>query len=212
MYFDYHPKSIFLQGGDDFMQGKTACKKVHFFEHIRCISEVGQGKHAPRKGACFQFTSSTAKRSPFPSRGRTIARFKMGLTCNVGRDTYKLRRAKRCRAGPGTNTPIHEHRRGEAHRRHWHGCRPPCGSAGWVGGACPSAQIQGADTGFRRTAYLHPRRAKRKAQVCGEITVGSVGQEKNASRRGAGLQFTSSTAKRSPFPSRGRTIARFIWA
>ena len=30
----------------------------------------------------------------------------------------------------------------------------------------------------------------------------------DASRRGAGLQVTSSTAERSPFPSRGRTIAR----
>ena len=30
----------------------------------------------------------------------------------------------------------------------------------------------------------------------------------DASRKGAGLQFTSSTAERFPFPSRGRTIAQ----
>ena len=43
-------------------------------------------------------------------------------------------------------------RRGEAHRRQ-----------GWVGGVYPSAQIQGADSGFRRKYGIHPRRAKRRA-------------------------------------------------
>ena len=129
---------------------------------------------------------------------------------------------------------------------------------GWVGGVYPSAQIQGADSGFRRTICIPPRRAKRIDQVCGEVTVRSIGQGKqpnsgacvgtsstaaavplpligeglsaveiearltmsgaalphsalsltsahNAPRRGAGLQVTSSTAERSPFPSRGRT-------
>ena len=47
---------------------------------------------------------------------------------------------------------------------------------GWVGGVYPSAQIQGADSGFRRTANLHPRRAKRRAQVCGDSTVKSDGR------------------------------------
>ena len=37
-------------------------------------------------------------------------------------------------------------RRGEALRR-----------AGWAGGVYLSAQIQGADSGFRRTLCLHPR-------------------------------------------------------
>ena len=36
------------------------------------------------------FTSSTAERSPFPSRGRTIARSKLGETANVGRDTAQI--------------------------------------------------------------------------------------------------------------------------
>ena len=35
--------------------------------------------NAPRRGASLQVTSSTAKRSPFPSRGRTIAPLKLVL-------------------------------------------------------------------------------------------------------------------------------------
>ena len=62
----------------------------------------------------------------------------------------------------------------------------------------------GADNGFRRTACIHPRRAKRKDQVCGEITVGSDGQGNHASRRGAGLQVTSSTAAAVPLPLEGK--------
>ena len=34
---------------------------------------------APRRGASLQVTSSTAERSPFPSRGRTIAPLKLVL-------------------------------------------------------------------------------------------------------------------------------------
>ena len=32
--------------------------------------------YAPRRGSCLQFTSSTAERSPFPSRGRTMRRLR----------------------------------------------------------------------------------------------------------------------------------------
>ena len=127
-------------------------------------------------------------------------------------------------------------RRGEALRR-----------AGWAGGACPSAQIQGADSGFRRTACLHPRlrvivglrfavRSLSKAidrennkvrRLCWhlihrkrspfpsigeglsaveiEASIRMAGAFFDAPRRGAGLPVTSSTAERSPFPSRGRT-------
>ena len=49
-------------------------------------------------------------------------------------------------------------------------------AVGWVGGVYPSAQIQGADSGFRRTIGIHPRRAKRRAQVCGDSTVKSAGR------------------------------------
>ena len=83
------------------------------------------------------------------------------------RDTFSLWRAKRCRAP----------RRGEAHRR-----PPLCGGGvGWRGG--PLRTINGADIGFRRTLCLHPRRAKRRAQVCGEVTVKGEGQGKQQIRR-----------------------------
>ena len=59
----------------------------------------------------------------------------------------------------------------------------PIAGVGWVGGAHPSAQIQGADSGFRRTNGIHPRRAKRRAQVCGEDTVKGNGQGNNKFRR-----------------------------
>ena len=127
---------------------------------------------------------------------------------------------------------------------------PACG-AGWRG--LPLRTINGADSGFRRTACLHPR-----LRVCAGLRFAvillskamDVGRDHLihrkrspfpyegkalmrlelgrdcecparhfpfpaafyfgvfAPRRGAGLQVTSSTAERSPFPSRGRTIAR----
>ena len=49
------------------------------------LSPAGARLYAPRRGAGLQVTSSTAERSPFPSRGRTIARSKVGETCNIGR-------------------------------------------------------------------------------------------------------------------------------
>ena len=110
----------------------------------------------------------------------------------IGRDTSKFRRAKRCRAaGPRAGARIHGRRRGEAHRRQ-----------GWVGGVYPSAQIQGADSGFRRSNGFHPRRAKRRAQVCGEVTVISDGQG-NQQSPAPGLA-PHPPLTRSPFPSRGR--------
>ena len=94
------------------------------------------------------FTSSTAERSPFPSRGRTIARYKVVETCKIGRDTSKSRRAERCRST----------RRGEALRRHGNGDSPLRGvGVGWRGS--PLRTFKGADSGFRRTACNHPRRA-----------------------------------------------------
>ena len=62
----------------------------------------------------------------------------------------KSRRAKRCRAG---------------------GAKP---NAGCDTDDCHT--IKGADTGFRRTACIHPRRAKRRAQVCGDSTVQNDGR------------------------------------
>ena len=131
-------------------------------------------------------TSSTAKRSPFSYKEKAL------MTLRVGNESCKLRRAKLCHpAGPRTGALNHERRRGEAQRRQ-----------GWVGGVYPSAQIQGADSGFRRTLCLHPRRAQRRAQVCGDSTVQSDGQW-------AGSPHPP--LPRSPFPSRGRTIRRSNW-
>ena len=118
------------------------------------------------------------KRSPFPYEGKALMRRKVGWTSRIGRDTSQLRRAKRCRTA----------RRGEAHRR-----------AGWAGGVYPSAQIQGADSGFRRTQCLHPRRAKRRAQVCGDSTVQSDGQGNQQSL--APVLAPHPPLTRSPFPS-----------
>ena len=56
------------------------------------------------------------------------------------------------------------------------GAEPIAGQVGWRG--LPLRTIKGADSGFRRTLCLHPRRAKRRAQVCDEVTVQSVGQGK----------------------------------
>ena len=55
---------------------------------VRSLSEtIDRGiaaQNAPRRGAGVQVTSSTAERSPFPSMGRTIARFNLGVTASVG--------------------------------------------------------------------------------------------------------------------------------
>ena len=59
---------------------------------------------------------------------------------------------------PGTGMPAASRQRG----------------VGWRGG--PLRTIKGADSGFRRTLCIPPRRAKRKAQVCGDSTVKSDGR------------------------------------
>ena len=65
-------------------------------------------------------------------------------------------------AGMRTGAPIHERRRGEAHRR-----------PGWVGGVYPSAHFMARTTAFDgRNASTRAAR-QRRAQVCGEVTVGS---------------------------------------
>ena len=55
------------------------------------------------------------------------------------------------------------------------GAKPNAGGVGWRG--LPLRTIKGADSGFRRTIGIHPRRAKRRAQVCGEVMVMGDGQE-----------------------------------
>ena len=73
------------------------------------------------------------------------------------------------------------------------------------GGIYPSAQIQGADMSLRRTACIHPRRAKRKVQVCGDSTVQSDGQGKRQSPTPVLAPHPPLT--RSPFPSIGEGLS-----
>ena len=83
------------------------------------------------------------KRSPFPYEGKA-------LTPLNGSETYNAGLAS---ARPRANAPLHERRRGEALRR-----PPLCGGGvGWRGS--PLRTIYGADSGFRRTACIPPRRA-----------------------------------------------------
>ena len=75
------------------------------------------------------------------------------------------------------------------------GAKPFVGRVGWRG--LPLRTINGADSGFRRTASIYPRRAKRRAQVCGDSTVQSDG-------RWAGSPHPPLT--RSPFPYEGKAL------
>ena len=78
-----------------------------------------------------------------------------------------------------------------------------------AGGAKPIAATQtdagylaaawGGVSGFRRTASIYPRRAKRRAQVCGDSTVKSDG-------RWAGSPHPPLT--RSPFPYEGKALTQ----
>ena len=87
------------------------------------------------------------KRSPFPYEGKALTHRKVGETSSIAASEALPRCPAKGSAPPG----------------------------GWVGGVYPSAQIQGADSGFRRTYGFHPRRAKRRAQVCGDSTVQNNG-------------------------------------
>ena len=90
------------------------------------------------------------KRSPFPYEGKALTPGKMGETLPVDHGKSHIAASEalpRCPAGRS----------------------PSPGGVGWRG--APLRTITGADTGFRRTLCNHPRRAKRRAQVCGEVTV-----------------------------------------
>ena len=87
------------------------------------------------------------KRSPFPYEGKALTRSKFGVTFPAGSGTSKIRGERSVAA---------------ARRR-----------AGWRWRGSPLRIFKGADSGFRRTLCNHPRRAQRRAQVCGEITVKS---------------------------------------
>ena len=74
------------------------------------------------------------------------------------------------------------------------GAKPFAGRVGWRG--LPLRTNKGADSGFRRTIGIHPRRAKRRAQVCGDSTVKS-------NRRWAGSPHPPQAV---PLPLRGEGL------
>ena len=82
------------------------------------------------------------KRSPFPYEGKALTPDKMGETANVGRTCLTAGERSYSRA-PAGRSPS-----------------PECG-VGWRG--VPLRMNYGADSGFRRTLCLHPRRAQRRA-------------------------------------------------
>ena len=62
--------------------------------------------NAPRRGAGLMFTSSTAERSPFPSRGRTIARSKLRRDCKCRARHFPYRGERSVAARPGGAKPF----------------------------------------------------------------------------------------------------------
>ena len=80
---------------------------------------------------------------------------------------------------------------------------PFAGRVGWRG--LPLHTFTGADSGFRRTLCLHPRRAQRKAQVCGETTIRGDGQGNNKVRR---LCWHLIHREAVPLPLEGKDKAR----
>ena len=155
------------------------------------------------------FTSSTAERSPFPSRGRTRARSKVGETANVGRDTFQLAASEALpRCGLWANAPLNAlesgrdsecrawhalSRRGEAHRR-----------VGWVGGVHPSAPLKA------RTAASDGQRAfTRAARSAGlrfAVRPLSEAMDRKTTKSGAWVG-TSSTADAVPLPLVGEGLS-----
>ena len=84
------------------------------------------------------------------------------------------------------------------------GAKPIAGRGGLEGFTPPHRFKARTAASDGHTAFTRAR-AKRRGQVCGEVTVRSDGQGKHAPRRGAGLQFTSSTAIAVPLPLIGAT-------
>ena len=151
------------------------------------MSGASDSEFIAKSGACIG-TSSTANAVPLPLIGEGLSALESGRDLQMSIATLP-NSGERSVAGPRVGASGHERRRGEAHRRQ-----------GWV-----SAQIQGADSGFRRTACFHPRRAQRRAQVCGEVTVESVGQGNQQSP--APVLAPHPPLTRSPFPSIGEGLS-----
>ena len=109
----------------------------------------------------------------------------MGLICNIGRDTAKIRRAH-CPTG--------------------NECSPsqaPASEALPPGSRMPT-ELQARTQAFDGQRIFTRAARKRKAQVCGEVTVGGEGQGNNKVRR-PGWHLIH--RKRSPLPSLGEGIS-----
>ena len=95
------------------------------------------------------------KRSPFPYEGKDLTRSKCDRDFICRARHFQLAASgalPRCPAGRS----------------------PSPGGVGWRGS--PLRTNKGADSGLRRTQCIHPRRAERRAQVCGDSTVKSDGR------------------------------------
>ena len=123
------------------------------------------------------------KRSPFPYEGKALTLLKVDETANVGRGTAQIAASEALPRCPG-------------------GAKPGAGMRGGLEGLAPphrfKARAQASDGHMASTRAAR----KRRAQVCGEITVGGVGQGKHAPRRGVGLIFIHRGAV--PLPLEGK--------
>ena len=131
------------------------------------------------------FTSSTASGPPSPrGEGHNAPQIK---ACLSGRARHFHNRGERSVAGPRVGVPIHERRRGEAHRRQ-----------GWVGGVYPSAPIKARTAAFDGQ-HAYPRAARSAGLRFAVILLSkamNVGRDHLIHR------------KRSPFPYEGKDLTR----
>ena len=136
------------------------------------------------------FTSSTASGPPSPrGEGHNAPQIK---ACLSGRARHFHNRSERSVAGPRVGVPIHERRRGEAHRRQ-----------GWVGGVYPSAPYQ-ARTAASDGQPAYPR-AARSAGLRFAVRPLSKASDRETTKSGAWVG-TSSTANAVPLPLIGEGL------
>ena len=126
--------------------------------------KVGVTANVGRFGARYlqaRLNNRALKPSPCRRRGTALAVDEVSKDKNARHCMSSSRSsnpAGRSPSPPGTGMPAASRQRG----------------VGWRGS--PLHTITGADSGFRRTLCLHPRRAKRRAQVCGDSTVQNDGR------------------------------------
>ena len=139
----------------------------------------------------MRITSSTAERSPFPSRGRTKARSKLGrglqlrafeaIAVLINSAVIVLSKAARealtrCSTAGGCSPALKPAGRSPSPP----GMRVPDtlwgGLEGFRGERNPSTQFPARTAASDGQTAITRACAKRRAQVCGEVTVGDDGQ------------------------------------